>query len=141
MELRPLGTLTLETASDRLFMLGSTPAGNRIVQEIKSAELVGDRIKASMKGLAAADWLSVNADGLALFDIRMTLETADGALLYLSYTAKADWSAGLGKGDIYAVAQFETGDDRYRWLNTIQIVGKGGVGAGGSVAYEWYELV
>jgi hypothetical protein len=46
-----------------------------------------------MKGLAAADWAVLGDDGLARFDIRMVLETTDDALIYLSYTGKADWSA------------------------------------------------
>ncbi len=54
------------------------------------AELSGDLIKASMKGLAADDWALLGDEGWARFDIRMVLETSDSALIYLSYTGKAD---------------------------------------------------
>lgn len=141
MELRPLGTLALTFTSDHLFMLGPTPQGTRIIQEIASAELTGDRVKATLKGAAAADWCTLTDSGLARFDIRMLLETADGALIYLPYTGKADWSAGFAQGSIFAVAQFETADERYRWLNTIQIVGEGRIAADGSgVSYQLFEL-
>jgi surface antigen len=113
MKLRPLASLELELAMERVFILGTTPKGNRMIAEIKGAELIGSRVKASMKGLAAADWAVLGDDGLARFDIRMVLETNDDALIYLSYTGKADWSAGPGSGPIFSVAEFETADDRY----------------------------
>jgi hypothetical protein len=140
-ELRPLATLHLKTAADRLFMLGTTPAGNRIIQELQSAELDGERVKASMKGLVAADWLTISDRGLARVDIRLLLETVDNALIYLTYSGKADWSSGAAGSSIFVVAEFETADERYRWLNTIQAVGKGSVTAdGGAVSYEFFEL-
>jgi hypothetical protein len=141
MELRPLGTLALTFASDRLFMLGATPIGTRIIQEIGSAELVGDRLKATMKGAAAADWCTLTDGGLARFDIRLLLETADGALIYLPYTGKADWSSGPAQGTIFAVAQPETADERYSWLNAIQVVGEGHIAEDGTgVTYQLFEL-
>jgi hypothetical protein len=141
MELRPFGTLTLTVAGDGLFVLGATPAGTRIVQEISEARLEGARIKASLKGVAAADWLAIDAQGVATFDIRMTLETDDGAVVYLSYEGRADWSGGMGTTPVYAAMRFEAGDERYRWLNALQPVGKGTVGGGGSLSYEICELV
>lgn len=35
MELRPFGTLTLQLAPDRLFFLGDTPVGKRVIQEFE----------------------------------------------------------------------------------------------------------
>jgi hypothetical protein len=140
MELQPFGNLNLELASDRLFMLGATSAGNRIIQEIAGARFEGERMKASLKGQAAADWLSVDANGLATFDIRMLLETDDGALVYFAYVGTADWSQGLGSAPVYVVANLESSDERYRWVNTAHIVGKGVVGGGG-VAYEFAQIV
>jgi hypothetical protein len=142
MELRPLASLDLILAGDRTFILGSTPRGNRMIAEISSAELKGERITASMKGLASADWATIGDDGLARFDIRMVLETHDGALVYLSYTGKADWTAGPASGPIFAVCEFETADERYAWLNMVQIVGRGGLTADFSgVSYEFFELI
>jgi hypothetical protein len=142
MELRPLASLDIELATDRVFMMAPIPKGTRMIAEIRGAELVGERIKASLKGLAAADWATLGDDGLARFDIRLVLETSDGALVYLSYTGKAEWSAGPASGPIFAVAEFETADERYRWLNAVQVVGKGGLSADlTAVNYEFFELV
>lgn len=141
MELRPFATLELKLAGDRIFMLGTTPQGNRMIGEIAAAELVGSRITASMKGLAAADWATVGAQGLARFDIRILLEDAEGALIFLTYRGKADWSGGYASSPIYAVAEFETADERYVWLNAMQVVGKGEFTPDFSgVDYEFFEL-
>jgi hypothetical protein len=141
MELQPFGSLTLSLASDRLFMLGATPVGNRIIQEIEGVELKGERVNATLKGKAAADWLAIDGNGIAKFDIRMLLETDDGALVYLNYLGTADWSTGMGKAPVYVTAHFETGDDRYRWLNTAHIIGKGELVEGGGLVYQFAQVV
>ena len=41
---------------------------------------------------------------------------------------------------VYVAPRFETGDERYAWLNRIQAVGKGTVNEDLSVDYEWYEV-
>ncbi len=138
MELTPFATLTLTTGSEGLYMLGATPAGTRIIQEIHGAELVGDRVKASLLGTANADWLAIDAQGVATFDIRMTLMTDDDAVLYLAYSGRADWSEGLGRGPIFVGAELEAGDERYRWLNALHLFGRGGVADGG-VRYEFFQ--
>ena len=136
MKLRPLASLELELAMERVFILGTTPNGNRTIAEIKGAELNGNRVRASMKGLAAADWAVLGNSGLARFDIRIMLETTDDALIYRSYT-RADWAASPGSGPIFSVAEFETADDRYRSLNEIQVVGQGAMNTDFSgVQYE-----
>lgn len=140
MELRPFGSLTLQLASDRLFFLGDTPVGKRIIQEIEDVRFEGDRLEARMDGKAGADWLAIDASGIATFDIRMLLKTDDGAHVYLRYEGKADWSEGMGKGPIYVQAWFESGDERYAWINTVAVVGKGVVRDGG-VAYDFFEMV
>ena len=141
MELAPFATLTLRTASEGLHILGTTPVGTRIIQEITAARLEGSGIAASLKGFAAADWLAVDASGVATFDIRLTLLTDDGATLYLRYEGRADWSEGLGRGPIDAAFWFEAGDERYTWLNALLPVGRGSTGAGGEIVYELFRLV
>jgi hypothetical protein len=138
MDLTPFATLTLGTGSEGFHMLGDTPAGTRIIQEIHQAELVGERVRASLLGTANADWLAVDAQGVATFDIRMTLQTDDDAVLYLAYAGRADWSEGLGRGPIFVGAEFEAGDERYRWLNAVHLFGRGGVADGG-VRYEFFQ--
>ena len=139
MELTHFATLTLGLNSEGLYMLGATPAGTRIIQEIASARLEGEKVKASMVGGAAADWLAVDGAGVATFDIRMTLRTDDDAVLYLAYEGRADWSGGMGQAPVFVGMQFEAGDERYQWLNGLHLFGRGEVGGGGALTYEIYQ--
>ena len=41
---------------------------------------------------------------------------------------------------VYDASRFETGYERYAWLNRIQAVGKGTFHDDLSVDYEWYEV-
>jgi hypothetical protein len=41
---------------------------------------------------------------------------------------------------LYVTPRFETGDERYAWLNRIQAVGKGTAHEDLSIDYEWHEV-
>jgi hypothetical protein len=140
MELEPFGTLTIVTDPDGLFMLGTTSVGRRIIQELKSVEL-GGRVRGTMTGKAAADWLTVDADGNVTLDIRVVVLTDDGAQVYVHLDGRARWPERLGDGPIYARATLESGDERYHWVNHLPLVSKGAVAPGGGVAHELFELV
>ena len=53
--------------------------------------------------------------------MRFTLKTDDGAYIYVEYAGRADMANGL----IATAPTFQTGDERYAWLNKIQAVGAG----------------
>jgi hypothetical protein len=134
LELLPLATMT--AVLDTPFVLDGTPAGNRWIFEVASARIDGDRIRGTLKGRAAADWLLVAPDGTGMLDVRALIETDDGALVFVQYQGRVDVTAG---GPTYATPRFETGDDRYRWLNKVQAVAKGTLD-GTTLTYELYEL-
>jgi hypothetical protein len=56
-ELVGLATMTAELRPP--LVLSGTPAGDRMIFEVESGRLEGDRIRATLKGRAAADWLTV----------------------------------------------------------------------------------
>jgi hypothetical protein len=138
-ELVPLGTATISLAS--AFVLPSTPAGTRMIAEVEDAVIDGDRLRARMKGKAAADWLTMSPEAVGTVDVRVLFETHDGALVYCWYHGRLDLSKPVGSLPVYTAPLFETGDERYRWLNTVQAVGKGTISADGlGLVYELYEL-
>lgn len=105
-------------------LLPDTPSGLRGVSEISSFDLEGDRLRAHMAGVAAADWFVISPDGTtSTIEVRVTLETDDGALIYASYTGRMD----LTKAPltVYSTPLFDTGDARYAWLSRLQAVAKG----------------
>jgi hypothetical protein len=136
LELVPLATMVVELADP--LVLAETPSGVRVIVEVKSFTVVGDRLKASDKGRGAADWLTIGPDGTATLDVRAVMETDDGALIYAYYQGRRDFSESM-EAPLYTAPKFETGDDRYRWLNKIQAVAKGTV-EGSTLTYELYEL-
>ena len=137
-ELVPLATATATLAPP--IMLPNTPAGTRVIFEIADYRWEGSRFTARQKGAAAADWLLLGPDGTGTLDVRVTLETPDGAVVLVHYGGRVDGSKGLGgEAPVYAAVQFETGNERYGWLNRVQAVAKG-VLAGNVITYEVYEL-
>ena len=117
--------------------IGTTPRGQRMIGEIKAARFEGERLRARLVGSASADWALARPDGVVEVDVRMTLKTDDGALVYMSYDGNLDPER--GEQPILSMMRFETGDERYAWLNRIRAVGKGSF-SGDAVRYEIFEL-
>ncbi|MGE5333204.1 MAG: DUF3237 domain-containing protein [Nitrososphaerota archaeon] len=140
LELIPLGTVTIKPVL--IADLGVAPSGRRLMITIRDAVWEGERLKAHLKeGTTAGDWMIIGPDGTALTDIRLTMETDDGALIYVEYGGRRDFSQVFQGRDtpVYIAPRFETGDERYAWLNRIQAVGKGTV-VGDSRVYDIYEV-
>ena len=135
-ELIPLCTATVTLAEP--ITLADTPAGTRMIFEVLEARTEGERFTSRIKGSANADWFLVSADGTGTLDVRATVETDDGALVFIQYVGRTDLSGGPG-APVYVAPRFETGDERYAWLNRIQAVGRGHL-AGAELTYDWYEL-
>ncbi|GAB5413840.1 MAG: hypothetical protein Cons2KO_14430 [Congregibacter sp.] len=132
--LKPLCSVALKLRTP--IMIGEGPVGKRMVVDIETMSLSGARLNAELAGRAAADWLTIAQD-VATIDVRATLETHDGANIYLQYRGRTDVSAGLGSSPVIVAPIFETSDERYLWLNAVQAIGKGDIAA---LRYEWYEI-
>ena len=138
-ELIPLCTITIKLSEP--FILPDTPSGTRVIVEVESLDVTGDRVRGHLKGHAAADWLTVDSRAMGTLDVRTLIETDDGALIYTSYRGRLDLSMGTGAMPVYSAPLFDTGDDRYLWLNGIQAVGKGAGSADGrELTYEVFEV-
>ncbi|MGZ8764959.1 MAG: DUF3237 domain-containing protein [Acidimicrobiia bacterium] len=135
-ELIPLCTIRITLTDPTL--LGATPAGTRAIAEVGEAVFEGERLRGRVLS-PSADWVTVSAEGIASPDVRMHVETYDGAHVYVWYHGRSDFSQGIGVAPLYTAPLFETGDERYAWLNRIQGVGKG-VLDGNTLVYEVYEV-
>ncbi len=136
-ELLPLATAKLTLGTPKFLPQG--PKGTRVIVDIVAAEWDGDRLKARQTGGPAGDWALVSADGTLSIDVRSTLETHDGASIFVSYLGRSDRSKGAD-APIFVTPLFETNDPRYAWLNRIQAVGRGRSDGAGGLIYEFYEL-
>jgi len=133
-ELSPLMhvKVTLEPVRD----LGDTPLGRRRIIGITGGSFRGERLSGRVLA-GGADWQIIRADGVADLDARYTLETADGALIYVRNHGyrhgPADVLKKLAAGEdvdpalyyMRTAPLFETGDPRYAWLNRLICVGTG----------------
>ena len=62
--------------------MGVSPLGRRRIIEITGGQFTGERLSGKVLP-GGADWQLVRADGVAYLDTRYTLETHDGALIYV----------------------------------------------------------
>jgi Protein of unknown function (DUF3237) len=137
LELVPLCTLHIQLKPP--IEVGTGPAGTRLIFETATARLEG--LSGELAGSSGGDWLLVGPEGTATLDIRETFRTDDGALIFTQYNGRSDASTGLDlPKTVYVAPRFETGDERYAWLNKIQAVGKGVVQEDLSLEYELFEL-
>ncbi len=121
-------------------MVGAGPSGLRLIIEVDAMEYTGERLTGSMKGKAGADWVTI-VDNVATVDVRTTIESHDGALILCQYKGRIDFSQGPGALPAYVAPTFETGDERYQWLNLVQAAGMGTMNETiTELHYDWFEL-
>ena len=69
------------------------------------------------------DWLSMRTTGSAHLDVRLLLITDDGVAIHMAYEGiMAPSDTGVR---IITAPLFQTGDERYAWLNDVQAVAIG----------------
>jgi Protein of unknown function (DUF3237) len=140
-------TATLRTPAE---MVGTGPSGNRIIVSVTGGEFEGPKLRGKVLP-TGADWVRL-VDGVTHLDVRATFETDDGAFIYVQYfgvshpiDGKQAPPPGQGTeyGDAYFMTspRFETGDERYKWLNDLVTVGEGKRTPDGGVAYRVYAVV
>jgi hypothetical protein len=120
--------------------LGASPRGRRRIIPIIGGSATGERLKGRILALGA-DWQTVFADGSAELDTRYSIETHDGAVIdirnYGFRHGPQEVIEALARGETVDPGQyymrtqprFETGDERYEWLNRTIFVGTGARGA------------
>lgn len=129
--------------------LGGTPRGRRRIVPASGGTFAGPELNGKLLPGASADWQIVLPDGTALGDIRHTLQTDDGALLYVQSRGVRHGStevlARLGRGEdvdpgeytFRTWTQIETASGRLDWLNKGVFISVGGRQPD-SVIYETY---
>jgi hypothetical protein len=130
--------------------VGDTPAGRRRIIEITGGTFQGERLRGKVLP-GGADWQVIRADGVAYLDTRYTLQTHDGALVYVRNVGyrhgPADVLQRLARGEpvdpalyyMRTTPWYETGDARYAWLNRIICVAAGARRAS-AVELEVFEV-
>ncbi len=132
-------------------VIGETPAGFRRLRVFQGGSLTGPRIKGRIVSGGSDAWMR-GRDQAVRPDVRLVVETDDGACLYITYKGvrhgPAAVMARIEKNeavpdDAYYLrnaVSFETGAPAYDWLNRIVAVGIGRRVPDG-VVYDLYEIL
>ena len=129
--------------------IGAGPIGTRMYYDVSGGELTGDRLNGKILG--GGEWALIGPDGFLRVDVRLQIETHDGAFLYLQYFgllgANEIVQNALATGGetsfedqyFYTNPRFETGDERYTWLNQTFFVGQGRIAPDLGVEYRLFR--
>lgn len=132
--------------------VGPSSWGTRLILPVEGGAITGPGLQGKIQAFGA-DWGLIRPDNCLELDVRLLIETHDGALIHTYYNGVIDMTDDqveefLGGAipkdlDIYVTPRFETSYDTYRWLTRIQAVGIGGVEVVDGrilVSYSWYKL-
>jgi len=134
METRALMTLAVAVAVPQ--KIGAVPQGTRTVVPIAGGHCDGPRLRGKILP-GGGDWLLLRADGVLELDLRVTLETDDGALIHMASFGlrhgPPEVIAALGRGERVDPAsyyfrtfpRFETAHPKYAFLNRLVAISTG----------------
>lgn len=133
-------------------LVGPGPFGQRMIAVVTGGGISGDRLKGTIVG-ASGDWLLVGDDGYGRTDVRVTVKTVDGAIIFIHYCGLVEMTPAVmnivGGGDVptdfgdqylFNSPRLETGDERYSWVNQTLFVGEGRLLPGPTVEYRVYRV-
>ncbi len=128
-------TADLEEGQD----VGPTPHGNRRIYYVTGGKFEGPRLKGEVLP-GGGDWALIRPDGVLDLNVRATLRTDDDALIYTTYRGILRGSPSSPEFYFRTVPLYETGSEKYGWLNQIVAVGVGTLTTTG-VSYNVYEVL
>ena len=137
-QLAPLSHAIVTVAPPQI--IGQTPAGERRVVQILSGRFEGRLNGKVLPG--GADYQLVAPDGTSDLNARYVILTDDGAMILVRNTGIRHGVVGDDPSKYYfrSTPSFETGDERYLWLNKIVAV-CAGARTPDSVVLDFYELL
>lgn len=117
--------------------VGATPEGLHLGFTLTGGVVTGPRLRGTLHAIGS-DWLTVRPDGTGVLDLRIAIETDDGALIYAPYQGALDHGPHgydralrrtlMTKTTPFQIAPcFQTTDPGYQWLNRLRCIGLGQV--------------
>ncbi len=149
MDLRLLMTLQVVIAGAQ--KIGAVPHGTRVTAPIASGDFEGPRMRGKVLP-GGGDWTLLRGDGVLELDLRITLETDDGALIHMTSFGlrhgPPEVIAALARGEsvdpsayyFRTMPRFETGHPKYAFLNRLLAAATGDRRAEGPI-YTIYQIL
>ncbi len=143
--------MTMQVAVGSIEKVGAVPLGTRGVATISGGTFEGPRLRGAVLA-DGGDWTLLRADGVLELDLRLTLKTDDGALIYLTSFGlrygPPDVIAALARGETVdpstyyfrTTPRFETAHQKYAFLNRLLAVSSGDRRPDGPI-YTIYEIL
>lgn len=132
-------------------IIGATPGYDRRIGEISSGRFEGERLRGRILS-GGSDWQSLRADGTTTINVRLVMETDDGALIGMTYLGMRHGPKEvidrIARGEnvnpteyyMRVTPYFETASEKYGWLNRIVSVAYGHRMAGGAIYHVFQVL-
>jgi hypothetical protein len=131
-------------------VLGPLHGGIGINFHIANGEFTGPRLKGLVHA-SGGDWFTLRRDGIGELDVRLTLQTDDGALIDTRYRGLGEFGIdsyeGFLRGELpasaplYTSPYMATAHPDYQWLHRRACVGIGAVDLQrNEVRYDIYAL-
>jgi hypothetical protein len=124
--------------------IGVVPHGTRVIAPITGGTFEGDRLRGKVLP-GGGDWTLLRSDGILELDLRITLGTDDGALIFMTSFGlrhgPPEVLAALARGEsvdpsryyFRTTPRFETSAPRYAFLNRLIAVSSGDRRPGGPI--------
>ncbi len=132
--------------------VGEVPHGRRRITVIRDGHFEGPALRGRVVPGANAAWVLVGSDDVVRLEVRLTLQTDDGAWIYMHYPGigagppevmqRVNAGQAVSPEDYYfrIAAQFETSAAQYAWLNKLLAVGVGERAQAGPI-YDVYRIL
>ena len=123
---------------------GAVPHGTRVVAPITGGTFEGSRLRGKVLP-GGGDWTLLRSDGVLELDLRITLQTDDGALVYMTSLGlrhgPPEVLAALARGEsvdpsryyFRTTVRFETSAPQYEFLNRLIAISSGDRRASGPI--------
>ncbi len=128
----------LDAAAEKPVRLDGAPHGSRLIMGVAGGSVAGPALNGRCLAGPGSEWATIRSDGSIKVDVRLLIGTDDGAHVGMFYGGVMTREEGGPR--IRTAPVFETGDERYAWLNQVQAIGLGGPGGLG-VVYDVYRVL
>src|SRR5438876_9634998 len=109
--------MTLQVAVVGVQKIGAVPHGTRVTAPIASGHFEGPRLRGKVLP-GGGDWTLLRGDGVLELDLRLTLETDDGALIHMTLYGLRDDAPAVAP-DFRRVPRFEPAEPNYPSMNRL----------------------
>ncbi len=120
-------------------VVGKAGKGARMIFIAKGGTIRGPKLNGTLLP-GGGDWFTMRDDGVGELNVRGSFKTDDGALIYSHYLGLTHNKTDDGSRYFVTTPYYETGSEKYAWLNKIVTIGIGHSPGPNKVAYDVFKV-